>query len=341
MGYGHDIFQNGLPADFRLIGATTRSPEEISPAIRSRCTEIYFHDLSYEDLKKITRNAINKIGYRAEEGVCHLISTYAQNGRDCVNIVQRAASVMMLDNREFIDLKDVEWVLESGKYAPKLTKILPDGARVGVVNGLAVAGSSGYVMDIEVLATENHEKNGKVIVTGIVETEQINGRYQNLYKTSSAKASVDNALTILHKKFGIHAESYDIHINFPGGIPVDGPSAGISIFCAIYSAIFKKEISSKVAMTGEISIRGSVLPVGGVCSKIEAAQKAGATKVYIPKDNYQGFFDGGTIEICSIKNVDEILLELFGAETTENCKVITIPSVSESNIITASGQKTI
>ena len=290
---------------------------------------------------KIAKNAIVKIGYEAEEGIFHLIASYAQNGRDCVNIVQRAASVMMLENREIIALKDVEWVLESGKYAPKLTKILPDGVRIGVVNGLAVAGSSGYVMDIEVLATENYDKNGKVTVTGIVETEQINGRYQNLYKTSSAKASVDNAMTILHKRFGIHAENYDIHINFPGGIPVDGPSAGISIFCAIYSAIFKKEIDSKVAMTGEISIRGSVLPVGGVSSKIEAAKKAGATKVYIPKDNYQEFFDDGTIEISPIKNIDEILLSLFGSDTTESRKVITIPSVPESNVITASGQKSI
>jgi len=65
---------------------------------------------------------------------------------------------------------------------------------------------------------------------------------------------------------------YDIHLNFPGGVPVDGPSAGIAIAAAVYSAIKNLPISSEIAMTGEISIRGKVRPVGGVVAKIEAAK---------------------------------------------------------------------
>ncbi|MCS4524730.1 hypothetical protein JTT07_14925 [Clostridium botulinum] len=82
----------------------------------------------------------------------------------------------------------------------------------------------------------------------------------------------------MKQMFDLECDEYDIHINFPGGIPVDGPSAGISITTAVYSAIIGKPVDNNVAMTGEISIHGEVKPVGGVSSKVEAAIKAGAKK---------------------------------------------------------------
>lgn len=330
----HDIFKNGLPADFRLIGATTRSPEEIPPAIRSRCVEIFFHPLSGEDLIKIAQGAIRKVGYEVEDGVCDLISRYAQNGRDCVNIVQRAASVMQLEYRSRILVKDVQWVLESGKYMPRYFKKLKAGKRLGVVNGLAVSGSSGFVMDIEVTASENVQGIGNITVTGIVETEEINGGNQKLYRKGTAKASIDNALTYLKRRYGVNWKDYDIHINFPGGMPVDGPSAGIAIFSGLYGAIFGIEADALTAMTGEISIRGGVLPVGGVAAKVEAAKTAGAKRVIIPKANYQEFFDDGGIEIIPAERVEEVIEALYGVQS-EAGAIVSIPA--RGTVASASG----
>ena len=93
--YIHDIFQNGLPADFRLIGATTRQPHEIPPAIRSRCLEIYFNPLTPEQLRIIAQRAVDKIDFCIEEKALDLITGYAGNGREAVNMVQLAAGMAL------------------------------------------------------------------------------------------------------------------------------------------------------------------------------------------------------------------------------------------------------
>ena len=82
----HEIFEKGLPADFRLIGATTRTPEEIPPAIRSRCLEIFFKPLSPEDIDIIIKNAVKKIGFEIDDLSISTIKKYAKNGRESVNI---------------------------------------------------------------------------------------------------------------------------------------------------------------------------------------------------------------------------------------------------------------
>ncbi|MGB4632121.1 MAG: ATP-binding protein, partial [Tepidanaerobacteraceae bacterium] len=89
----HDIFKNGLPADFRLIGATTRPPEEIPPAIRSRCLEIYFKPLMPEHIGIIIKNAVNKIGFEIDDLSIKTIKKYTTNGREAVNIIQMAAGL--------------------------------------------------------------------------------------------------------------------------------------------------------------------------------------------------------------------------------------------------------
>ena len=100
---------------------------------------------------------------------------------------------------------------------------------------------------------------------------------------------------------------YDLHVNFPGGVPADGPSAGITIATAIYSAIMGIPVDNKVAMTGEISIRGLVKPVGGVVAKVEAARQAGALKVVIPAENYQDLFKGlQGITVEPVEKLDEV-----------------------------------
>ncbi len=308
----HEIFQKGLPADFRLIGATTRSPEDIPPAIRSRCVEIYFTPLSAAQLRLIAENAAKKGGFTIDENALSLVCTYAQNGRDAVNMIQIAGSVAMLEQRLHIGIGDVEWVAEFGHYTPRYEKKVTDDTAIGLVNGLAVFGaSSGMVMDVEVTATPCKPGMGKLIVTGIVEHQELEGRGQRLVRNSSARASVENMLTVLSRLHHIDTTAYHLHINFPGGTPIDGPSAGTAIMTAVYSAITEKPVSARVAMTGEISILGKVKPVGGVAAKIAAAKEAGVTTVFIPKDNSRDMFHMTGIEIIPVEHISEIFNILF------------------------------
>ena len=147
------------------------------------------------------------------------------------------------------------------------------------------------------------------------ESVEINGR--KLKKTSSAKASVANALVVLKKYYGIDLGNKKININIPGGTFVDGPSAGIALFTALYSSATNKRVNSKTAMTGEISICGKVKPVGGVAEKISAAISAGADRVIVPLENKQETFDKLPIEICYVSTVFEITELLFAEKNRE------------------------
>lgn len=305
----HDIFENGLPADFRLVGATTRGSDSIPPALRSRCLEIYFKPLLTSDIKILCENAIKKIDIEVEEGVVDKIAKYATNGREAVNIIQTATGININENRKKILISDIEWVLNNGQYNPRTEKKISEESQVGFVNGLAVYGPNiGTIMEIEALVTKVIKGRGKLIFTGIVEEEEIGSKDgKTIKRKSMAKGSIENVLTVLKKYMGINTEDYDIHLNFPGGIPVDGPSAGISIAVAIYSAVKNIEIDSKLAMTGEISIRGKVMPVGGVVAKVEAAIQAGAKRVIIPKNNYQEIFRTFEIEVLEVEDIYQVI----------------------------------
>lgn len=114
--YIHDVFRNGIPADFRLIGATTRKPEEIPEAIRSRCIEVYFNALTKDHIEKIIRNAIERLNIVAEDGAVKLISQYAKNGRDAVKILQMAKNIVFLEKRNRITVNDAVWTLSACHY---------------------------------------------------------------------------------------------------------------------------------------------------------------------------------------------------------------------------------
>lgn len=311
--YIKDIFDNGLPADFRLIGATTRSPEEIVPALRSRCVEIFFRALLPEEIEKIARNAVDKIGLNISDAACNLVGRYATNGRDSVNLIQLAGGIAINDHRDEISVDDIEWVIENGQYSPRPDNKINDKPQVGYVNGLAVYGANmGAVMEIEASAKKTKLRKGTLKITGIIEEEEIKSFNRKIIRKSTARCSVENVITVLEKIFDVNCDKYDIHVNFPGGAPVDGPSAGISIATAIYSAIIGLPVDNKVAMTGEISIHGNVKPIGGVNAKIAAAEKAGASKIIIPKENWQESFANiegvNVIPVTSIKEVIEIAL---------------------------------
>lgn len=305
----HDIFQNGLPADFRMVGATTRTPGEIPPAIRSRCLEIFFRPLLSDEIGIIAANAASKINIPFEDGVLDVIKRYATNGREAVNIVQIAAGIAITEERQEILVRDIEWVIHSGRYSPRMEKQVPLEPQVGVVNGLAVFGPNlGTILELEVGAIPSTPGQGKIIVTGMVEEEEMGGGGRMVRRKSMARGSVENVLTVLRRTMDVDYRNYDIHINFPGGAPVDGPSAGVSIATAVYSAISGIPVDNKTAMTGEVSIRGMVKPVGGVVAKVNAALQAGATRVYIPAENNQKLFSEiEGIEVIPVEKLEEVI----------------------------------
>lgn len=280
----HDIFQKGLPADFRLIGATTKQPEEIPAAIRSRCQEVYFNELDNKHLTDIARKAAEKAGMALSEKGLALIAGHTRNGREAVNLVQMASGIAMMENRKEIRNEEVEWVLRSSRLAPKWESRIPEESRVGLINGLAVTGpNSGALLSIEAAVLPATDK-GTVIVTGIVEEETFNQPAKSIKRKSMAKGSVENAVTVL-KSMGVPVEQFNIFVNFPGGMPVDGPSAGAAIALSIYSAIYSHPVDRTAAITGEIGLHGQIKPVGGVLQKVIAAKEAGAKKVLFPKEN--------------------------------------------------------
>jgi Lon-like ATP-dependent protease len=314
----HDIFQNGLPADFRLVGATTRTPNEIPPASRSRCLEVFFRELDQDEIALITRKAAEKIRLKISENGIRILASYARNGREAVNMVQIAAGIAISEKRETILDKDIEWVIYSSQLSPRYEKKISDTSMIGLVNGLAVYGPNmGALLEIEVTALPTKEK-GTINITGIVEEESIGSREKSIRRKSMARGSIENVITVL-RSIGVPADNYDIHVNFPGGIPIDGPSAGIAMATGIYSAIYRLPVDRTIAMTGEISIHGHVKPVGGIFPKVKAAKQAGVKQVIIPFDNMQSMLreiDG--IEIIPVRRLEEVLAIVFEKEKEQN-----------------------
>ncbi|MBL3641168.1 ATP-dependent protease LonB [Peribacillus frigoritolerans] len=305
----HDIFKNGLPADFRLIGATTRTPNEIAPAIRSRCIEVFFRELDREEIIAVAKNASDKVGITISEKGLQSISDYARNGREAVNMIQTLAGISINENRTFIREEDIDWMAHSSQLTQRMDRKIESNSKIGLVNGLAVYGpNSGALLEIEVTVMAASDEKGSINITGIVEEESIGGGSgKSVRRKSMAKGSIENVITVL-RSMGVPANQFDIHVNFPGGSPVDGPSAGIAMATGIYSAIYKIPVDHTVAMTGEISIHAGVKPIGGVIPKIKAAKLAGAKKVIIPAENMQPLLSEiKDIEIIPVSNVKEVL----------------------------------
>jgi len=308
-GHIHDIFQNGLPADFRLVGATTKMPDELPPALRSRCMEIFFKPLDHKSIKNITRNAAQKIMLDLEEEALEEISRHASNGREAVNLVQLSAGIAQVEMVPGISQKIVQKVINNGQISARMEMKIKDSPLVGVVNGLAVYGANvGTLIEVEASVNSAPAGKGAWTVTGVVDEEEVNSGGRKLRRKGMTVGAVENVMTVLKTNFGINIHDFDIHINFPGGTPVDGPSAGVAIATAIYSALKNRKVSNMVAMTGEISVHGIVKPVGGVSSKVEAARNAGVKRVLIPQDNWLNTYGSLVdIEVAPVRNLYEVL----------------------------------
>ncbi len=226
-------------------------------------------------------------------------------------MVQTAAGIVECEKGHAIEAEDIEWIVNSGHLCPRPERKIPEEPQVGVVNGLAVSGPNlGMLLEFEVDAMPVVQGQGQLNVTGVIEEEEMGGVGGKRFRSkSTAKGSVENVFTAL-RTMGIEPRDYDIHINFPGGVPIDGPSAGVTIATAVYSAITGIPVDNSVTMTGEVSVRGQVKPVGGVPAKIDAAKAAGASKVIIPKENWQQMFKSITdITIVPVSHIETVLNE--------------------------------
>lgn len=305
--YIQKLFEEGAPADFILIGATTRDPSEINPALRSRCAEIYFEPLVPEQVEEIVAGAAERLEVNLEPSVAKTIAKYTIEGRKAVNLLSDAHGLAVYraggtaEEPVVIAEHDIEEVLRMNRLVPYV-KDKEQGeelAEVGKIYGLGVAGFLGSTIEIEAVAFPANEA-GK-------------GRLRfNDTAGSMAKDSVFNAAAVLRRIAGKDIADYDVHVNVVGGGRIDGPSAGVAITLAIYSAMLGKPIPQNVAITGEISIQGKVKPVGGVFEKIFGARQAGMTRVLVPYDNRRDVpsdTEGVTVHI--VKTIDEVLQLVF------------------------------
>ena len=298
------LFDKGAPADFVLIGATTKDPSQINPALRSRCTEVYFEPLSSKDIEGIVNNASEKLNVELEDGVGRLISQYTIEGRKAVNILADAYGYSLFnengeESKNKITLKDVEEVISIGRYSPFERIDNLDKGEVGHVYGLGVSGFLGSTIEIESTVFPAKKKGH-----GTIKFNDTAG--------SMAKDSVFNAASVIRKITNIDINDYDIHVNVIGGGKIDGPSAGAAITVCIISALTDRPIRQDIAITGEISLRGNVKPVGGIFEKIYGARRKGIKLVAIPKDNEKevplGLED---IEVKSINHIEELMEIVF------------------------------
>ncbi|MDD3244450.1 MAG: ATP-dependent protease LonB [Eubacteriales bacterium] len=307
----HDIFKSGLPADFRLVGATTRSASELPPALRSRCMEVYFRALTRDELSVIARRAAVKGGVEISAEAAKAVGQYAGNGREAVNLVQMAAGLVCDERRDRIEQYDIEWVASNARLSRQEDPVAQEQAVCGCVNGLAVQGDGqGTMLRIEAYACPTQNGQGILRLTGALEEEELGRDGHRMRRKSAMRASAENVCTVLQRYFGIRFCDYDVHINFPGGMPVDGPSAGIALACAVFSAVSGQVVSPRIALTGELSIAGDVYPVGGVGEKLKAAIQAGIRTVYIPAGNMQETYRSLPVQVVPVRHI----AELFGAE---------------------------
>lgn len=275
--YIRRLFEHGAPADFILIGATTRAPYEINPAFRSRCAEIFFESLTPSHIQAIIKSAMEKLHAEAEAKVAEIISEYTIEGRKAINLLADAYSGALYrangdDDNITITEDDIYRVIQASRLSAYVTQKGSDKPEVGRVFGLGVAGYLGSVIEIEAVVFPAKEK-GK----GHIRFNETAG--------SMAKDSVFNASSVVRRMTGKDLADYDVHINIIGGGQIDGPSAGVAILAAILSALTGKPVRQDMAVTGEISIQGRVKAVGGVVEKAYGAKQAGITSMILPKEN--------------------------------------------------------
>ncbi len=221
-----------------------------------------------------------------EEGAPFTTAAHVLGARNIAKPLEQQVADRMIERRQ-----DYALVVNSGE-------------RIGRVNGLAVLGAnsglsdfSGIMLPVEALVTPSQGGGGKIHATGGL--------------SDLAKESVTNVSAVIKKLTGKDISDYDIHIQFVDTHGVDGDSASITIATAIISALESIPIRQDLAMTGSLSVRGEVLPIGGVTAKIEAAARSGIKTVVIPRANMQDVLLDtkyeSMIEVIPVDTLDEVM----------------------------------
>lgn len=332
-----------VPCDFILVAAGT--PETIQflhPALRSRIRgygyEVFMNseiEDNPKNRKKLARFVAQEVKKRkllhfTREAVIEIIKEARKMAgrrgyltlrlRELGGLVQAASDIAAKKGKKYVEPEDV---LEAKKYARTLEKQITDrvtdikreyqiiinkGEIVGRVNGLAVfsAGGewgAGIVLPIEASVVPSMEKGrGKIIATGKL--------------GEIAKEAIQNVSAIIKKISDKDLSNYDIHIQFLQTYEgVEGDSASISVATAVLSSLFNIPVRQDTAMTGSLSIRGEVLPVGGINEKIESAYEAGIKRVIIPKANLKDVLVSEKIrrdlKIIPVENIFDVLENTF------------------------------
>ncbi|OUV26314.1 MAG: ATP-dependent protease LonB [Euryarchaeota archaeon TMED97] len=343
-----------VPSDFILIAAGNLDGiQQMHPALRSRIRGYGYEVYVNTDMKDTVRNRRRLIRFIAQEinneqskssgkSIPHfdrdstsLILKEAQRrsgrrGKLSLRLRELGGLVRIagdLAAEEGAPLTRSEHVFRARMIAKPLEQQVADryierqadysmlvnsGNRIGRVNGLAVLGAdsglsdySGIVLPVEAMVTPSQGRSGHVIATGGL--------------SDLAKESVVNISAVVKKLTGKDIKDFDIHVQFPGTHNVDGDSASITMATAIISAFEGIPIDQNLAMTGSLSVRGEVLPIGGVTAKIEAAAKSGIQRVIIPRSNMQDVLIDdkweNIIKIIPVDSLDEVLHHaLVGSE---------------------------
>ncbi|MGH2347981.1 MAG: Lon family ATP-dependent protease [bacterium] len=310
--YVRRLFDRGAPADFVLIGATTKEPDEISPTLRSRCAEVFFESLSQEDIQKIARQAARRVPVELGTDVPRLISDYTVEGRKAVNLLADAFGVALYRKRPAarrrgrsgrgrprITGKDLLEVARTGRLSASTMVKASDVAQVGRIFALGVVQYVGSVIEIEATAFSAGQRR-----RGTIRFNETAG--------TMAKDSVFNAASVIRKIAGIDVANYDVHVNVIGGGQIDGPSAGVAVVLAMLSALQRRPLRQDVAVTGEVSIQGKIKQVGGIPEKIYGARQAAMRKIIIPEENRQDVpSDVKGIDVVAAATIEDVLTHVM------------------------------
>ena len=297
--YVKKLFRDGAPADFVLIGATTRDPEAIDPAIRSRCAAVYFEPLTQAQVARIVREAAARLGAKIARRVPELVASYTIEGRKAVQILADAYSHALErgggSRSATVREPDVLEVVQAGRIVQHTTTRGRRAREIGKAYGLGVVQYIGSLVEVEAAAfPARQETKGAV-------------RFNDTAGTM-ARDAVFNAASVIRAVTGIDPSDFDLHVNVVGGGNIDGPSAGLAFFLALYSALAHVRLPQDVAVTGEVSLVGNVRAVGGVVEKLYAARQAGMRALVLPRENAREIEAAPEgIEVIAVGNVAEAL----------------------------------